>query len=288
MWHARLRQAARRLEGPEAALLRRDRTLNNFRRLVILPGHFLLEPIEGSARFDPAPQSLDRGVRNFLAGRHRRLRLMRNELIEPARAGVERVDDLAVVAAREGRFGRPQVQPRHLPRAMTTEAVLSQDSVCPSRKFLRGFLLKPGARSRQEEKHHQVEDARQRDKIAKFADDHLIPLWFSAALAAKTDEQKPQRNVARAACYGPRADALKYNRAAIHRITFPLTNTCAATRLLPKFVKSLNVQTTFLSRVTSMSCGFTAPACVLPKIRLPVGSCSSVVTHASVMPGNSF
>src|SRR5262245_15209043 len=175
MWHARLRQAARRLEGPEAALLRRDRTINDFRRLVILPGRFLLESVEGSARFDPTPQSLDRNVGKFLARRHCRLRLMRDELIEPARASVERLDDLAVVAARERRFGRPQVQPRHLPRAMTAEAVLSQDGVCLSRKFLRGFLRKPGARSRQEEKRYQVEDARQCDKIAIFADDHLIP-----------------------------------------------------------------------------------------------------------------
>src|SRR5262245_20376134 len=100
---------------------------------------------------------------------------MRNELSEPARGCVERLDDLAVVAAREGRLGSPQVQPRHLSRAMTAEAVLSQDEVCLSRKFLRGFLWKPGARSRQEEKHYQVEDARQCDKIAIFADDHLIP-----------------------------------------------------------------------------------------------------------------
>src|SRR5262247_1376307 len=141
MWHARLRQAARRLEGPEAPLLRRDRTLNDFRRLVILPGHFLLEPIEGGARFDPSPQSLDRGVGNFLAGRHRRLRLMRNELIEPARAGVERLNDLAVVAAREGRFGRPQVQPRHLPGAMTAETVLSENAIGAPRKLCRGFLI---------------------------------------------------------------------------------------------------------------------------------------------------
>src|SRR5262245_19694113 len=110
MWHARLRQAARRLEGPESALLRRDRTLNDFRRLVILPGHFLLEPIEGSARFDPSPQSLDRVVGNFLAVGHRRLRLMRNELIEPARAGVERLDDLAVLPASQNRFDRSQIQ----------------------------------------------------------------------------------------------------------------------------------------------------------------------------------
>jgi hypothetical protein len=60
-------------------------------------------------------------------------------------------------------------------------------------------LWKPGARARQEEKRYQVEDARQGDKIAIFADDHLIPLWLSAASAAKTDEQKPQRNVALAA-----------------------------------------------------------------------------------------
>src|SRR5262247_2062098 len=110
MWHARLRQAARRLEGPESALLRRDRTLNEFRRLVILPGHFLLEPVEGSARFDPSPQSLVRGVRDFLARRHCWLRLMRNELIEPARACVERLDDLAVLAASQNRFGRSQIQ----------------------------------------------------------------------------------------------------------------------------------------------------------------------------------
>src|SRR4030095_9715653 len=99
----------------------------------------------------------------------------------------ERLDDLAVVAAREGRFGRPQIQPRHLPRAMTTEAVLSQDGVCLSRKFLRGFLRRPGARPRQEEKHHQIEDASQCDKIAIFADDHLIPPLAPV-------EHQPRRN----------------------------------------------------------------------------------------------
>jgi hypothetical protein len=74
---------------------------------------------------------------------------------------------------------------------MAAEAVLSQDGVRLSRKFLRGFFRKPGARSRQEEKRYQVGDACQCDKIAIFADDHLIPLWFSAALAAKPHEQKP-------------------------------------------------------------------------------------------------
>src|SRR5262245_41350852 len=110
MWHARLRQAARRLEGPESALLRRDRTLKDFRRLVIVPGHFLLEPIDGSARLDPSPQRPARVVGNFLAGGHRRLRLMRNELIEPARAGVDRLDDLAVPPASQTRFDRSPIQ----------------------------------------------------------------------------------------------------------------------------------------------------------------------------------
>src|SRR5262245_66069505 len=119
---------------------------------------------------------------------------MRNELIEPARAGVERLDDLSVLAAREGRFGRPQVQPRHLPRAMTTEAVLSQDGVRLSRKFLRGFLWKPGARARQVEKRGQVEDARQCDKIAIFADEHLIlPIDLANFLAIQFDYDQSQR-----------------------------------------------------------------------------------------------
>ena len=37
----------------------------------------------------------------------------------------------------------------------------------------------------------------------------------------------------------------------------------------PKFLKSLNVQTTFLSRATSMICGFLSPAWQFPMMMLP-------------------
>ena len=40
--------------------------------------------------------------------------------------------------------------------------------------------------------------------------------------------------------------------------------------------------------VTSMSCGFSGPAWVLPMTMFPFGSTCSVVTQASVIPGNSF
>jgi hypothetical protein len=131
MRHAAEGRAARRLEGPETALLRRDRALDEFCLLGVLSGRRLLvESVERSARLDPASQSLDRGVGELLARRHSRLRLMRNELIEPARVRVGRLDDLAVVSAREKRFTRPQIQPRHLCRAVTAEAILPQDGVC--------------------------------------------------------------------------------------------------------------------------------------------------------------
>src|SRR5262245_3377699 len=46
-----------------------------------------------------------------------------------------------------------------------------------------------------------------------------------------------------------------------YRMTSPPTSSnCAAARLLPKFLKSRKAHTTFLSRVTSMSCGFSGPA----------------------------
>ena len=57
---------------------------------------------------------------------------------------------------------------------------------------------------------------------------------------------------------------------------------------LPKVLKFLNVQTTFLSRVTSISCGFSLPAWQLPMITFPFGNTSSMVTQARVMPGRSF
>ena len=44
-----------------------------------------------------------------------------------------------------------------------------------------------------------------------------------------------------------------------------------AARSLPKVLKSLKVQTTFLSRVTSMSWGFSGPAWQLPTIEVAVG-----------------
>lgn len=45
------------------------------------------------------------------------------------------------------------------------------------------------------------------------------------------------------------------------RTTFPLTPTVAEAGVkLPRFLKSLNVQTTFLSRETSISCGLSGPA----------------------------
>ena len=61
----------------------------------------------------------------------------------------------------------------------------------------------------------------------------------------------------------------------------------ATARPLPKVLKSLKVQTTFLSRVTSMSCGLSGPAWQLPKMRLPLGRSSRVVTQARRMPGSS-
>src|SRR5260221_9409100 len=65
-------------------------------------------------------------------------------------------------------------------------------------------------------------------------------------------------------------------------------NTWAAARLLPKVLKFLNVQTTFLSRVTSINCGLPGAAWQLQTIRLPLGSACSVVTQAGVILGNSF
>ena len=57
--------------------------------------------------------------------------------------------------------------------------------------------------------------------------------------------------------------------------------TCEAQRSLPKVLKSWRVQTTFLSRVTSINCGLSGPAWVLPKIRLPLGLSWSDVTQAA-------
>src|ERR1022692_1994667 len=55
----------------------------------------------------------------------------------------------------------------------------------------------------------------------------------------------------------------------------------------PKLVKSWKVQTTRLSRVISMICGFFGPAWQLPRTMLPLGSTWSEVTQASLMPGRS-
>ena len=50
-----------------------------------------------------------------------------------------------------------------------------------------------------------------------------------------------------------------------------ISSTWAAAKPLPKVLKSLNVQTTFLSRVISKSCGFSGPAWQLPTMMLPLG-----------------
>ena len=55
------------------------------------------------------------------------------------------------------------------------------------------------------------------------------------------------------------------------RITSLRSSTWAAAVLLPNTLKFLKVQTTFFSRVTSKSCGFSGPAWQLPTIRLPFG-----------------
>ena len=65
------------------------------------------------------------------------------------------------------------------------------------------------------------------------------------------------------------------------------SSTRAHARSLPNVLQSCSVQTTFLSGVTSMSCGFLGPAWQFPKTMLPFGRTSTVVTQASVMPGSS-
>ncbi len=57
----------------------------------------------------------------------------------------------------------------------------------------------------------------------------------------------------------------------------PITTPTA--RSFPNVLKSLRVQTTFLSRLTSINWGLSGPAWQLPKMRSPLGKSFSVVTQ---------
>src|SRR5262249_24620184 len=136
--------------------------------------------VKRSARSDPAPQRFDIGIGQLFARRHRRLFLMRDELVEATCLRIGGRDDYAVLAACERAFRRPQIQPRRFGRAVAAEAILSENGKGAPRKVCRGFLAPHGVSSQHKsEQRYHVKADRPQHKPPMFsptlANDHLTP-----------------------------------------------------------------------------------------------------------------